>query len=301
MDHPAEDASPDETARARIGRASLMTPVAVHAPTVPEVPLVFASGHSGRDYHASFLATTRLEGLKLRRSEDSYVDELFGDAPSLGIPLLCATFPRAYCDPNRERWELDPAMFADPLPPWVNTTSARVNAGLGTLARVVSSGEPIYRDKLRFADAQDRVHECWDPYHEALSGLLGKARASFGQVLLVDCHSMPVLPGPGGPGPDIVLGDAHGTACAPALTRTAEMALGGAGYSVRRNDPYSGGYVTRHYGRPRDGVHVLQVEVARRLYMDETRLEKHGRFEQVRGDMGRLMTELTRVAALLFG
>ncbi len=272
--------------------AASLPPVILHAPSDQRSPLVFASGHSGRDYPEAFLAAARLDGMRLRRSEDSFVDELFGDAPSLGIPLLCATFPRAYCDPNRERWELDPAMFDDPLPSWVNTTSPRVSAGLGTIARVVSSGEPIYRGKLRFEDAEGRVHGCWDPYHRALSGLLADTHRIFGRVLLIDCHSMPVMSGPGAPGPDIVLGDAHGTACAPTITRLVGDVLAGAGYKVRRNDPYSGGYVTRHYGRPREGIHVLQVEVARRLYMDESRLLKTDRFDDVRADMARLMSAI---------
>ena len=282
MDHPAS--SP---------------PILLHSPAAQTVPLVFASGHSGRDYPDSFLAAARLDESRLRRSEDTFVDELFGDAPALGIPLLCATFPRSYCDPNRERWELDPAMFDDPLPPWVNTTSARVSAGLGTIARVVSSGEPIYRGKLRWEDAAGRVRLCWDPYHRALASLLADTHRQFGRVLLVDCHSMPPLSGPGAPGPDVVLGDAHGTACVPAVTRAVEDLLAGAGYHVRRNDPYSGGYVTRHYGRPRERVHVLQIEVARRLYMDETRLAKHGKFDAVRSDMARLMASLARTAAAL--
>lgn len=276
-------------------------PFILHAPGAHAVPLVFASGHSGRAYPESFLAAARLDEVRLRRSEDSFVDELFADAPAFGIPLLCATFPRAYCDPNRERWELDPAMFDDQLPPWVNTTSARVSAGLGTIARVVSSGEPIYRGKLRWEDAEGRLRLCWDPYHHALAKLLADARRAFGHVLLIDCHSMPVLSGPGAPGPDIVLGDAHGTACAAPATRAVEGILGAAGYTVRRNDPYSGGYVTRHYGRPREGVHVLQVELARHLYMDETRLAKHGGFATLRSDMTRLMAALSRKADTLFG
>ncbi len=102
-----------------------------------------------------------------------------------------ATFPRAYCDPNREAWELDPAMFADALPDWVNTTSARVGAGLGTIARVVASGESIYRGKLRFAEAEARVRSCWKPYHDALAGLIARHQDGFGSCLLIDCHSMP--------------------------------------------------------------------------------------------------------------
>src|ERR1700722_5962823 len=139
-------------------------PVLVANPVAQTTPLVFASPHSGRCYPAEFLAASRLDPLGLRRSEDSFVDELFAAAVGFGAPLVHATFPRASCDPNRECWELDPAMFADDLPSWVNTTSARVVAGLGTIARVVASGEAIYRAKITFADAERRIETCWKPF-----------------------------------------------------------------------------------------------------------------------------------------
>ena len=252
------------------------------------IPLVVASPHSGRRYAPDFLQSARLTPLDLRRSEDSFVEELFSGAVEHGAPLLSAQFPRAYCDPNREAWELDPGMFADALPDWVNTTSPRVGAGLGTIARVVTSGEAIYRGKLRFAEAEFRVQHCWQPYHDALAGLIAEARSRFGCCLLIDCHSMPAGAGRFG-GPDFVLGDAHGTACMPQVTALVEQALAGFGFDVRRNDPYAGGYVTRHYGRPRDGVHALQIEVARRLYMDEATLQRSAGFEPLREKIDALL------------
>ncbi len=181
-------------------------------------PLVFSSPHSGRNYTQDFLGLTRLDPLALRRSEDCYIEEIFAAVPDHGGTLVAASFPRAWCDANREAWELDPAMFADPLPAWVNTASTRVSAGLGTLARVVSSGEAIYGERLRFADAQRRVATCWQPYHDALATEADTARARFGACLLVDCHSMPAHAcADRRPVPDIVLGDAHGAACAPAI------------------------------------------------------------------------------------
>src|SRR4051794_40917307 len=220
------------------------TPYHVSQPEQQTAPLVFASPHSGRDYPPNFLDAARLDATALRRSEDCFVDELFAGATLAGAPLLAATFARAYCDPNREAWELDPAMFADALPAWVNTTSARVGAGLGTLARVVASGEAIYRRKLSFEEAAFRVHAYWQPYHEALNRVLEATRARFGACLLIDCHSMPAQSCGAGRGSlDIVLGDAHGTACAPRITRAAETLLTSLGYRVRRNDPYAGGYV----------------------------------------------------------
>jgi N-formylglutamate deformylase len=282
-----------------------LSPIQVVPATGNRVPLVFASPHSGQNYPLDFLAAARLAPLALRRSEDSFVDELFAAAPAHGAPLLLATFPRAWCDPNREAWELDPAMFEDELPAWVNRSSPRVQAGLGTIARIVSSGEPIYRGKLRFAEAEQRVRVGWQPYHDALDGLISETTAAFGACLLIDCHSMP------GPLPaaaagsekraDVafVLGDAHGTSCDPAITRLAEACLTGFGYRVRRNDPYAGGYTTRHYGHPGRGVHVLQIEISRALYMDERRIEKRPGFETLRAQLTHLVATLTTQGARL--
>lgn len=270
-------------------------PLLLRRPAGQTVPLVFASPHSGRDYPADFVAAARLDALGLRRSEDSFVDELFAAAPAHGAPLLAAQFPRAFCDANREAWELDPAMFAEPLPAWVNTASPRVGAGLGTIARVVATGEAIYRGKLAFAEAERRVRDFWQPYHDTLGMVIAETRARFGVCLLVDCHSMPAHGGSSrnGAGPaDIVLGDAYGTACAPAVTGLVEHNLRAMGYAVRRNDPYAGGYVTRHYGRPRDGVHVLQVEIARALYMDEATIQRTRRFAIMRRHLEQLILAL---------
>ena len=267
-------------------------PFRLTRPPQQTAPLVLASAHSGSNYPAEFVAAVRLDIAALRRSEDGFVDDLFGAAPSLGVPLLAATFPRAFCDANREAWELDPAMFTDRLPVWVNTTSARVAVGLGTIARVVASGEAIYRKKLRFAEAERRVRQCWEPFHAALGELVEQTRQRFGRCLVVDCHSMPVHGCVAGLPADFVLGDAHGTACAGGIVARAEQVLAARGYRVRRNDPYAGGYITRHYGRPREGVHALQVEVSRALYMDEDRMERSPTFGQVCADLAALVVVL---------
>ena len=175
-------------------------PVLVARPASQTTPLVFASPHSGRCYPAAFLAASRLDPLGLRKSEDSFVEELFTGAVGFGAPLVHATFPRAWCDANREAWELDPAMFSDALPSWVNTTSVRVNAGLGTIARVVASGEAIYRHKLPFAEAERRIETCWKPFHDMIAALVEGTRAVFGLCVLIDCHSMPSHVQPGGRG-----------------------------------------------------------------------------------------------------
>lgn len=270
--------------------AAVAPPLSVIEPDVQTVPLVFSSAHSGTDYDPLFLSHSRLEPRTLRRSEDYCVDRLFAAAPDYGAPLLAAHFPRAFCDANREPWELDPQMFADPLPPWVNTTSARVGAGLGTIPRVVASGETIYEQKLRFAEAEERIRRYWEPYHATLRGLIDQTVQRFGICFLIDCHSMPSAMGQSTP--DFVLGDAYGTACDSILISRVETCLRRLGYTVRRNDPYAGGYVTRHYGRPRDGVHALQIEVSRGLYMDERRIERHSGFT-------RLQRNLTDLIAFL--
>ena len=267
-------------------------PIRVLHPTRQTAALVFSSAHSGAVYPDEFLAAARLDPHRLRRSEDSFVDTLFAAAPAHGAPLLCANFPRAWCDANREPWELDPAMFEDALPDWVNVTSPRVAAGLGTIAKLVASGETIYRRRLRFAEAEARIAGCWQPFHENLAGLLDTTHHCFGTAVLIDCHSMPGNALPAKSGADFVLGDAHGTSCSPIITAGAEQILRGMGYRVRRNDPYAGGFITRHYGRPSRAVHALQIEINRALYMDEDAIAPSAGFVELAAQMTELVAGL---------
>jgi N-formylglutamate amidohydrolase len=256
-------------------------------------PLVFSSAHSGRDYPERFLRMTRLDHLSIRQSEDAWVDELFARAPHLGTPLLRAHFPRAYLDVNREPWELDPAMFTEPLSARYNTTSPRVAAGLGTLARVVAENKPIYRERLSLDDARTRIEGIYQPFHATLQQLLSEAINRFGVAVLIDCHSMPRLSRSGDRlAPDIVLGDRYGTTCGGILMDLAETVFSGAGLRVARNRPYAGGFCTRTYGRPQHGVHALQIEISRHLYMNEVTLEKTAGFEATRQLVERLVTAL---------
>jgi N-formylglutamate amidohydrolase len=263
-------------------------------PPTRALPLVLASPHSGADYPGGFLATSRLDPLTLRRSEDSFVDDLFGAAPDLGAPLLAARFPRAYLDVNREAWELDPTMFSDALPGYVNSRSPRVRMGLGTIARVVASGEEIYARKLSFADAKQRVDALYYPYHRALRRLLEETGSEFGGYLLIDCHSMPSAASAVGSetGADIVLGDCHGTSCAPQIVESARAFLAARGFAVAINAPYAGGFTTGHYGSPRRARHALQIELNRALYMEERIFKKKPGF-------GRLASEMTALIAHL--
>jgi len=275
-------------------------PLLLQRPAVQRAPLVLTSPHSGQNYPPDFLAASRLDALAIRRSEDSFVDDLFGAGPDLGVPLLAARFPRAYCDVNREAWELDPGMFEDALPGFVNAASPRVSAGLGTIARIVGTGEPIYREKMRFSEAQARIKNCWEPYHEALRGLIADTVATFGACLVLDCHSMPSAPAPrGGKLPDVVLGDVHGTSCAPQVTAFIDRKLTQLGLNLRRNDPYAGGFITRHYGRPREGVHVLQIEFLRALYMDEAGFARHDGFAALKTKLAAFMAAMVEVTGVL--
>ena len=267
------------------------------APARQTVAGLFASPHSGTDYKAEFLAASRLDMVTLRRSEDAFVDELFGAAPRRGAPFLKALFPRAFVDPNREPWELDAAMFSGPLPAYVNSRSPRVAAGLGTIARVVANGEEIYAGKLDFDEAARRIERYYRPYHAALQGLIDRTRERFGWCFLIDCHSMPSVGGPMDRDPgmrrvDFVLGDCHGASCGPALVETVESYLVGLGYVVTRNLPYAGGYVTRHYGRPERGNHALQIEVNRALYMDEERIERRPRLPRLAAELEGLIAAI---------
>jgi N-formylglutamate amidohydrolase len=256
-------------------------------------PIVFNSAHSGRDYPERFLAMTRLDQLSIRQSEDAYVDELFSRAPHLGTPLLRAHFPRAYLDVNREPWELDPAMFAEPLSDRFNTTSPRVAAGLGTIARVVAENKPIYRDRLTLDDARMRIEGIYIPYHATLQRLLTDAASTFGVAVLVDAHSMPRISRSGDRlAPDIVLGDRYGTTCGAALVDLAEMVFAGAGLRVARNRPYAGGFIARTYGRPQHRIHAIQIEISRHLYMNEVTLEKNEGFNAIRQLIERLTLAL---------
>ncbi len=265
----------------------LSPPFTVARPETLTLPLVFNSPHSGRIYPKAFLAASRLDPFALRRSEDAYVEELFAFVTALGAPLLYAHFPRAFLDVNREPYELDPALFRDGLPHYANTQSVRVVGGLGTIARIVSESDEIYREPLSLGAALERINRLYTPYHDTLSLLLAEAHRTFGCAVLIDCHSMPSSPSAeqGGLRPDFVLGDRFGTSCNGELTRLAASQLKAQGYAVALNKPYAGGYITEHYGRPHKGQHVLQIEINRALYMDETSFEKSTGFARLHGDL----------------
>jgi N-formylglutamate amidohydrolase len=257
--------------------------------------LVFASPHSGRIYPAPLMAASHLDACAIRRSEDALVDQLIDAAPQHGICVIAARLARAWLDVNREPWELDPGMFSDALPAFANARTARVAAGLGAIARIVTEGQEIYRRKLTFAEAQSRVEAVHRPYHAALGELVARSRQAHGVAVLIDWHSMPsaaAAQAGGGAGADVVLGDRFGSAASPAVARRVERELRAMGWRVVRNAPYAGGFTTEHYGRPAQGVHALQIEIDRRLYLDEATLSPTSAFAALKADIGRLIAAL---------
>jgi N-formylglutamate amidohydrolase len=258
-------------------------------------PVVFASPHSGRFYPADMGAAAAVTWSAIRRSEDAHVDWLLARAPRHGFALICATYGRAYVDLNRAPDELDPAMFADPLPPGARPRTARVAAGLGAIARVAGEGLALYDRKLSWEEAQARLERVHRPYHAALQRLLARTLERFGRAILIDWHSMPsaAVKIGGRPGPDFVLGDRFGAACDGELTTLVERQLKGLGFTVARNAPYAGGYTTETYGRPGQGVHALQIEVNRALYLDEATMAPNAGASLLEDALERLFQQLS--------
>ena len=275
----------------------LSPPFEIVEPAEWRAPIIFNSPHSGAAYPEAFLSASRIDLPTLRRSEDSFMDELIADLSARGFATVRVNFPRSYVDVNREPYELDPRMFSGRLPSFANTRSMRVAGGLGTIPRVVGDGQEIYRARLSVDDALSRVETLYKPYHRALRRLIAKIHHAFGAVMVVDCHSMPSI----GVSrdeprrPDMVIGDRYGTSCASLLADTVEDTMSGLGYSVGRNKPYAGGFITEHYGNPASGLHAIQLEFNRAVYMDERRRERGPNFAQVAADFGALADVLATV------
>ena len=275
----------------------LSPPFEIVEPANWRAPIIFNSPHSGSVYPAEFLSASRIDVTALRRSEDSFMDELIAGLSDRGFPVVRVHFPRSYVDVNREPYELDPRMFNGRLPSFANTRSMRVAGGLGTIPRVVGDGQEIYRERLDVDDALTRIEALYKPYHRALRRLINKAHQTFGTVILVDCHSMPSI------GisreeprrPDVVIGDRYGTSCATILAEVVEHTFGSLGYSLGRNKPYAGGFITEHYGNPASGLHAIQIELNRAIYMDERRRERTARFDQIAADFTVLADALAKI------
>jgi len=273
------------------------SPFKVQMPRVQTTSVVFASPHSGRNYPRSFLSRSVLDERVIRSSEDAFVDVLFDAAPRFGAPLLTAVAPRAYVDLNRSHEELDPALIQGVRQ---QSSNPRVSSGLGVIPRVVANGRAIYDGKLRRGEANDRLNNVWHPYHARLQGFLADNRREFGEAILIDCHSMPheaieSIGRTGSHKPDVVLGDRFGAAASANVVEWIEAAFDRAGLSVARNVPFAGAYTAQHYGRPSRNQHVVQVEIDRALYMNESTIEPNEHFDDLKAVLTQVIAEVVGV------
>ncbi|MBM9596084.1 N-formylglutamate amidohydrolase [Roseitranquillus sediminis] len=266
-------------------------------PVVRTTSVIFASPHSGSYYPDEFLARSVLDRHAIRSSEDAFMDDLFEGVTQLGAPLIAAVAPRAYVDLNRAADELDPAVVEG-----VGRIAhnPRVSSGLGVIPRVVANGRQIYEAKIPLAEARDRVQRYWRPYHAALADLVTANLRQFGEAVLVDCHSMPheaienVCAGRHRR-TDVVLGDRFGAAAAPEVVDAVEEAFRRAGLVVARNAPFAGAYTTQQYGRPSRGQHAVQIEIDRRLYMDEATIKPHAGYDDFRSLLMGIAEDVVRI------
>lgn len=264
------------------------------------IALVLDSPHSGHDFPADFDAIVSEH--ELRESEDCYVDELWAAARELGAPLLAATFPRTYLDPNRNAGDLDLELIEGGLPPdwpWPYRPSGKARLGKALIWRTLEDGRPIYGSKLSPDTVRRRIERVHTPYHRALQEMLEGTFKKFGKVYHINCHSMRCVAGKqsddgaGSVRPDFVLGDRDGTSCDPRFTELVRSVLAGMGYDVRVNDPYKGVELVRAYSAPRAGRHSLQIEINKRLYMDEGTLQKTAGFGRLQKNLGELLRALS--------
>jgi N-formylglutamate amidohydrolase len=268
-------------------------------PSGAHVPLVLDSPHSGTRYPEDFGAAVGRD--QLRASEDSYVDELYGAGPSLGATLIAAEFPRCYIDPNRSLLDIDASLLAAPWPgPAI--PSRKTELGVGLIWRVLDSGDPIYSRKLSVDEVKQRIVKYHQPYQRAVKDALDADYEHFGAVWHINCHSMPALSGriseegPGKARADFVLGDRDGSTCAPEFTALVAATLRDMGYDVKVNDPYKGVELVRAFSDPKENRHSLQIEVNRKLYMDERTREKSPGFDKLRGDITKLLQAVAAYA-----
>lgn len=268
--------------------------------TIPgSAPLVLDSPHSGVDYPEDFRPACELA--VLRRAEDTHVEKLYDFAPALGVAWVEALFPRSYVDANRNLTEIDATMLADGWTEPLATDPAvlsKVRLGKGLIWRCTDEGLDIYDRKLTAAEVRRRIERCWRPYHAAVAQAIAQAHARHGYSIHLNCHSMPAVSAshatefPGLVHADFVIGDRDGSTASPALSRLVCEVLRGFGYSVEYNHPYKGVELVRRYGDPAAQRHSIQVELNRKLYMDEDTLQPHAGFETLRGHLRQLVQRL---------
>lgn len=269
-------------------------PLQQHGPPAARLPLVLDSPHSGRDFPADFDAV--VSEFDLREGEDCFVDELYlPAAESLGVPLLAALFPRTYLDANRHRGDIDLELIEGGVWPHEHVPSGKSRIGKALIWRTLDDGRAIYGRRLKVDEVVARIERCHAPYHARLRALLDETHARFGAVYHLNCHSMPAVGGKmgegaeGKPRADFVLGDRDGTTCDPAFTEFVRATLAAMGYQVVVNDPYKGVELVRAYSNPAARRHSLQVEINKRLYMEEATRTKHGGFAALQANLTRLV------------
>jgi N-formylglutamate deformylase len=271
-------------------------PYVLHAGSAPEVPLVLDSPHSGEHYPDDFDHAPPRSLVRL--AEDTHVGRLYRTATALGATLVEANFPRAYIDANRSVDDLDPAMIEGTWPAPL-AVSRKTRQGIGLVWRVARGGEPMYDRKLSVDEVQRRIDLWYRPYHAALDAEVGRLHRKFGAVWHINCHSMPAVGDPNADDPgraraDFVLGDRDGTTCAAEFTAFVAETIRRMGYSVAINDPYKGVEIVKRHGRPAQGRHSLQIELNRRLYMDEESLEPHAGYSKLEEDLRRMVEAVAR-------
>lgn len=233
-------------------------------------PLVVSVPHAGTVVPLEDAPLLALEGQALLRDADLFVDRLCAGVPALGVPVIRARVSRYVLDVNRSPDDVDREVCGELERP--HRVSAR-----GLVWRVTTDGAPVLKRPLTRVELEDRIARIHRPYHEVVAALLEERRARFGYAILLDVHSMPSTGRPGHADPgarraDIVPGDVRGASCATAVSRLLVEHFQAVGYAVRPNDPYMGGFITRHHGRPARGIHAIQLEMNRDLYMDEEAL-----------------------------
>lgn len=260
------------------------------------VPLILDSPHSGTIHPPDFKPS--VPSAFLRQGQDSYVDDLYANAPSFGATFLRALFPRVYVDVNRSADDLDVGLFDGEWPSQVSP-SEKTALGQGLIWKKCLNGTPIYDKRLSVLEAKARIDNYYTPYHQALGSLLEMAYNEFKAVWHIDCHSMPSVSsaickeGPGHRRSDFTLGDRHGTSCSSEFTFFVKSVLENLGYAVTINDPYAGVELVRAYSSPAHNRHSLQVEINRALYMDEATFAKTDDFQKLQKNLEVLLGEIT--------
>ena len=275
-----------------------MHPFELLSPRADALPLIFDSPHSGRFYPDDFRAKPPLA--VLRRGEDAYVDKLIADAHHAGVTVLLANYPRCYVDANREPDDLDFDLLGEPWPGPLRPTG-KTRKGLGLIRRYVTPGVEVHRDKLSVAEVRGRLDRVYWPYHHALETGIARLRAAFGFAWHIDWHSMRAVgtamtPDAGRQRADVVIGDLDGASAERALVSLIADTFRELGYRVAVNDPYKGAAILRRHGAPAEGVHSVQIEINRALYLDEDAVELNGGFDKLRRDIAQLTERLAEAA-----